>query len=200
MFVHRSFKNRDILVQRNINTYMGLLCFKAAGLAEFRVVCTGHAMFGEREECVCVQPVAGTNLWIDKRLLVHTYTHTASGNITASSNGEEEEEEGTSSDANRSRSCDDCDDDDGNSYTESTEEGRGRGMGIGEEVGVACENNDEEEECMEEEKEGCVVMDEQDDRGLYCCVPEVVHSERWTSGVGCQMCLADDSGDEGKCK
>ena len=44
------------------------------------------------------------------------------------------------------------------------------------------------------------VMNEQDDRGLYCCVPEVVHSERWTSGVGCQMCLADDSGDEGKCK
>ena len=27
LFVHRSFKNRDILVQRNINTYMRLLCF-----------------------------------------------------------------------------------------------------------------------------------------------------------------------------
>ena len=74
VFVHRAFKNRDILAQRNINMYMRLLCFKAAGLAEFRVVYTGHAMFGECEECVCVQPVEGTNLWIDKRLLVHPCT------------------------------------------------------------------------------------------------------------------------------
>ena len=74
VFVHRAFKSRDILVQRNFDLYMKLLCFKAAGLAEFRVVCTGHAIFGECEECVCVQPVEGTNLWIDKRLLVHTCT------------------------------------------------------------------------------------------------------------------------------
>ena len=53
MFVHRAFKSRDILVQCNFGLYVKLLCFKAAGLAEFHVMCTGHAMFGECEECVC---------------------------------------------------------------------------------------------------------------------------------------------------
>ena len=82
VFVHREYMNRDILAQRNINIYMGALCFKAAGLAEFRVVHTGRAMLGEREECVCIQPVAGTNLWIDKRLVFYTTRSKDITNIT----------------------------------------------------------------------------------------------------------------------
>ena len=200
VFVHRTFKSRDILVQRNINTYMGLLCFKAAGLAEFRVVSTGHAMFGECEECVCVQPVAGTNLWIDKRLLVHTCTHTDSNsnNTTTPTTNKEKDEEGTSNDVSRSRS----DDSSGwSNYTEATEEGHKDRIRTGtgeEEVGVRYESW--EEECMGKEKEGSAVMGEQDNCGVYDCMPEVVSSEEWTSGAGCQVCSVSDSGNEGKCK
>ena len=176
VFVHRAFKSRDILVQRNFDLYMKLLCFKAAGLAEFRVVCTGHAMFGECEECVCVQPVAGTNLWIDKRLLVHTCTHTDSNsnNTTTPTTNKEKDEEGTSNDVSRSRS----DDSSGwSNYTEATEEGHKDRIRTGtgeEEVGVRYESW--EEECMGKEKEGSAVMGEQDNCGVYDCMPEVVSS------------------------
>ena len=91
LFVHREYMNRDILAQRNINTYMGALCFKAAGLAEFRVVHTGRAMLGEREECVCIQPVGGTNLWIDKRLVLYTTRGKDNNNNNNNNNNNENE-------------------------------------------------------------------------------------------------------------
>ena len=73
-------------MQRDTRTHIRLLCFKSTDMAEFSVMYTRHAMLGEREECVCVQPVAGSNLWMDRRLVLYTDTCTNKSNTNESNN------------------------------------------------------------------------------------------------------------------
>lgn len=67
-FIHRAWNGKDMLMQRYLNDYISLLEFKEECVLKFKVTQIGHFSFSRYEECVCIQPVPGTNLWIDKRL------------------------------------------------------------------------------------------------------------------------------------
>lgn len=72
-FIHRSWNGKDMLMQRNFYHYAPLLDFIEECVLEFSVTKIGHYSIGYYEECVCVQPVPGMDLWIDIRLTLRDY-------------------------------------------------------------------------------------------------------------------------------
>lgn len=70
LFVHRALNNKDMLMQRYLSDYTPQLEFKEECVLKFKVTQIGHFTCGSYEECVCVQPIQGTNLWVDKRLVL----------------------------------------------------------------------------------------------------------------------------------
>ena len=176
VLVHRAFKNREILVQRDIRTYMKLLCFKTAGLAEFRVVCTGRAMLGGCEECVCIQPVEGTYLWVDKRLV--SYASTPDYNDNGNRSNESTEQRCTEGKSDCEYKID--------KERVGDEGGKNKGFICGEEDGK------DERENKDIKRDSVTVPNEQDEYECYDYLPEMLYGEDWMNGVGCQVYTVGD--------
>ena len=70
VFVHRERNGKDMLMQRDFNDYKDALEFKEECVLEFPVTKIGKLTYGNTDEFLCVQPVPGMNLWIDKRLVL----------------------------------------------------------------------------------------------------------------------------------
>ena len=70
VFVHREWNGKDMLVQRNFSDYKDSLEYKGDCVLEFPVKKVGYMTYGGYDEFVCTQPAQGTNLWIDKRLIL----------------------------------------------------------------------------------------------------------------------------------
>lgn len=68
LFVHRAWNGKDMLMQRYLSDYTHQLEFKEECVLEFKVTQVGHFTCGGFDDCVCIQPIPGTNLWIDKKL------------------------------------------------------------------------------------------------------------------------------------
>ena len=68
VFVHRAYNGKNTLLQRNINEYSEFLIPTEVGEIEFPVTKIGRVIYGECEECYCIEPAPGSHLWIDKRL------------------------------------------------------------------------------------------------------------------------------------
>lgn len=72
LFIHRAWNGKDMLMQRYLNDYKSLLDFKEECVLEFKVTQVGHFTYGGYDECVCIQPISGVNLWVDRRLALES--------------------------------------------------------------------------------------------------------------------------------
>lgn len=70
LFIHRLSSGKEMLMQRHLSDYTNQLEFKEECTLRYKVIQTGHFTCGSYEECVCIQPIPGSNLWVDKRLVV----------------------------------------------------------------------------------------------------------------------------------
>ena len=83
VFVHRECNGKYMLMQRNFHDYKDRLEFKEERVLEFPVKKVGYMVYGGYDEFLCVQPAQGTNLWIDKRLILSCELRDAKGSVVS---------------------------------------------------------------------------------------------------------------------
>lgn len=68
LIIHKACNGENILAQQRLGDYVHQLEFKEECVLKFKVAQVGHFTYGCYDECVCIQPVTGSNLWIDRWL------------------------------------------------------------------------------------------------------------------------------------